>query len=96
MAQDRVIIHSSYSRGEYFFSTDHCQRIHAPETFPPGEDWVPTTFYLPQGVVPRPSLPEGVIRTQADVVTIHHQGDREIPNPDPRFQPSHSQDSEAW
>lgn len=81
-----VIIMSNMDRGEYFFSTDHCQRIHAPETFPSGS-WVPTTFYLPQGCVPRPSLPTGLIDSRADIVTIFHQGDREIPNPDPRYQP---------
>lgn len=94
--QDRVVVHTNVNTGDYFFSTDHCQKTHAPQTYPTESGWVPTTYYLPQGCVPRPSLPEGVIRTQADVVTIFHHGDREIPNPDPRYQPrSHSSDS-GW
>jgi hypothetical protein len=84
-----VIIHSR--RGEYFFSTDHCQGARGLSSYPKG--FVPTTFYLPHHVVPRPTCPSGWVETQEDVVKVYHEGDREIPNPEPRFQPAIKSDS---
>ena len=80
-----IVIHSNCARREYFFSTDHCQRAHSKEPYPDG--FVPVSFYLPHRVAPRPSLPDGVVRTRQDVVTVYHSEGREIPNPDPIFQP---------
>jgi len=88
LSRESVIIHSNMSRGEYFFSTDHCQGVYAKETYPKEEGWVPTTFHLPQTVVPRESLPSGLVETAADVITIFFSDSREIPNPDPKYQPS--------
>lgn len=79
-----VIIHASFLRREYFFSTDHCQGVKEGVAYPSG-DFVPTTFHLPMSVAPRPSLPSGVCESVADIITIFHSGDREIPNPDPRY-----------
>lgn len=79
----RVTIHSSLNRKEYFFSTDHCQQVHAPETYPKG--FVATSFYLPMTVVPRASLPSGIVQTVKDVITIFHSGDKEIPNPEKKY-----------
>jgi hypothetical protein len=81
-----IVIHSNSDRREYFFSTDHCQGVHASNTYPKG--FVPTTFHLPHYVVPRPTCPSGWVRTVADVILIYHPGDREIPNPDPSYQPT--------
>lgn len=86
----KVIIHSRMCgehEEEYFFSTDHCQGIkgRGEGTYPEG--FGPTTFYLPQTVVPRPSLPSGCVETVEDVIKIFFSGAREIPNPDPRYQP---------
>ena len=74
-----VIIHSHIGRGEYFFSTSHCQKT------APGI--VPTTFYLPMRVVARPTLPSGLVETADDVVKVFFYDAREIRNPDPHFQP---------
>lgn len=82
-----VIIHSNMSRCEYFFSTDHCQEVHSKDTYPEGE-WVPTTFHLPMSVVPRPSLPSGYVETVEELIAIFHSDEKEIPNPDPRYQPT--------
>lgn len=81
----RVIIHASSERKEYFFSTDHCQGVHAPASYPTG--FTPISFYLPQRVVPRPSLPSGLVETVKDVITIFFSDGAEIPNPDASFQP---------
>lgn len=72
---------------EYFFSTDHCQGVEGRErgTYPEG--FVPTTFYLPQTVVARPSLPSGRVETVADILTVFFDDYQEVPNPDPRYQP---------
>ncbi len=77
----RVILHSNLERGEYFFSTDHCQ----PKT-PAG--FVPITTTLPHRVTPRPALPSGVVATIEEMVLIYHDDQKEIPNPDPRYQPT--------
>jgi len=80
MLQQRVTIHSSLDRGEFFFSTDHCQE-HGLEGFVPG------TAYLPFDIVPRPALPSGVVATVQELVMIFHSNQKEIPNPDPSYQP---------
>jgi hypothetical protein len=82
-----VIIHSSMDRGEYFFSTDHCQGVRARDNYPHDQGFVPTTFHLPLKVVARPSLPSGMVESVEDVITIFHSRDREIPNPDSKYQP---------
>lgn len=66
--------------GHFCFSTDHCQEM--------DEGWVPISSSLPQQVAPRPSLPDGVIYTLEQYIMIYHGDDKEVPNPDPRYQPS--------
>lgn len=78
MPTDRVIIHANRRTKKFFFSTEHCQT--APEGF------VPSTSVIPQCVVSRPSLPDGVIRSREDLVMIFHTDQREIPNPNPLYQ----------
>lgn len=91
---NRFIIHSrtidgeeGVCREEYFFSTDHCQGVkgRGDGTYPEG--FVPTTHYLPFSVVPRPELPSGRVETLEDLLLIFYSDAREIPNPDPTFQP---------
>lgn len=81
-----VIIHSSRSLGRYFRSTNHMQRIESYEKYPAG--YVPVTFSLPHRVVPRTTLPTGVVETEQDLITIYFADAIEIPNPDPKFQPA--------
>lgn len=84
-----VIIHAGTreENREYFFSTDHCQRVDdkGKKTYPEG--FVPTTYYLPMSVVPRPSLPSGRVESIKDLLGIFFSDAKEIPNPDPSFQP---------
>ena len=85
----RVIIHARHTDTvkEYFFSTDHCQGVkgRGEGTYPEG--FVPVTSYLPQSVVPCPSLPSGSVETIEDLILVFYYDYKEIPNPDPRFQP---------
>jgi hypothetical protein len=86
--RERYIIHSRFGeKEEYFFSTDHCQGVkgRGEGTYPEG--FVPTTFYLPMTVVPRPCLPSGLVETLEQMILIFFKDAKEIPNPDPRFQP---------
>lgn len=63
----------------YFFSTDHCQkRI--------GKGWTPCTLTLPLKVVPRSSLPDGIVANKEDIKKIFLDDMEEIPNPDPNLQ----------
>lgn len=92
MLRDRVIIHARHTDTvrEYFFSTNHCQGVEANTfgiTVDSLEGFVPTTYYLPMTVVPRPSLPSGRVETLADILLIFYSGYTEIPNPDPKYQP---------
>ncbi len=65
---------------EFFFSTNHGQQDVS-------KDFVPMTVTLPLEVTPRESLPLGVIETAEDVKKVFHSKEKEIPNPDPNFQP---------
>lgn len=84
-----IIIHSKRTDEEevYFFSTDHCQGVkgRGEGTYPEG--FVPGSFHLPMSVVPRPELPSGRVETLADFLMIFFKDAKEIPNPDPRYQP---------
>ena len=89
-SRSSIIIHSKLhdmKREEYFFSTDHCQGVkgRSEGTYPEG--FVPCTFTLPMSVVPRPSLLSGRVETVADLINIFFSDAKEIPNPDPRYQP---------
>ena len=79
-----IVIHSSIGRGEYFFSTDHCQGVRT-KTYPAG--FVPITFTLPHAVVARPTCPSGWVETVSDVVAVYFPDSKEIPNPEPSYQP---------
>lgn len=82
---DNVVIHSNLHTGEYFFSTSHIQGVKAKETYPEG--FVPTTHYLPHSVVARPALPTGWVTNLKELLTIYYYDAKEIPNPDPSYQP---------
>lgn len=73
---------SSIENGHFFFTTDHCQLHNL------GSDYVPVTYRLPMSVVPRESLPSGVIETLDDLVLIFYSDMAQIPNPNPEFEPS--------
>lgn len=79
--RNSIVVISSYERGEYFFSTDHCQDHGL------GDDFVRVTNYLPMHVVPREGLEDGIIDTVEKLVFIFHHGETEIKNPNPKFQP---------
>jgi hypothetical protein len=59
---ESIITISNLSTGQFFFTTDHCQNHGL------GPNWVPCTATLPMHVVPRPCVPDGVVRTKEDYV----------------------------
>lgn len=79
---ETIIVISSIEKGVYFFTKDHCQKNR------PGADFVSVTHYLPSQVVPRESLPDGIIKNVKDLITIFYSDMTEIPNPDKSMQPS--------
>lgn len=82
--QPRFTLFSSLEKGQYFFSTDHCQ-LNNGEV--PG-DFVPVSFGLPQQIAPRPSLPDGIVATIEQYLEVFERGAEEIPNLNRRFQPA--------
>lgn len=66
----------------FFLSTDHCQESRVPAHF------VPVTTYLPYFVTPRPNFETGIIDTKEELTRfLTHNGETEIQNPDPKYQP---------
>lgn len=76
-----IIVISNLENNTYFFSTDHCQKHNL------GNNFVPCTHGVPSYVVPRESLPDGMIKNVKDLVAVFYDDMQEIPNPDPSFQP---------
>jgi len=77
----RITTISNLSLGQFFFTTDHCQKHGL------GPDWVPCTATLPMHVVPRLCVPDGIVRTKEDYMKVFYLDSVEIPNPDPTFDP---------
>lgn len=77
----RVTIISSLDRKIFFQSTDHCQKHKL------GNDFVPTTYKLPMKVIPRKSLPSGLIRNIDELISIFYDDMIEITNPDKNYIP---------
>lgn len=86
---NKIITISNINTNEYFFTTDHCQKHNL------GSDWVPCTFTIPMTCSPRKGLESGVINTLEEwrivfggkSCVIGSPDNKEIPNPDPAFQP---------
>jgi hypothetical protein len=70
---ESVVVVSSLSANECFVALDHCC-IQMMEEGLKGRGFVPTTFYLPHSVKPRPAFPDGVLRTADDVIRLYHEG----------------------
>ena len=73
-----VITFSNHERGEFFFSTNHCQNV--------TDDWITVTQRLPMKIVPRPGFEDGMIRSIDGLVAIFFSDMKLIANPDVRFQ----------
>jgi hypothetical protein len=82
MENKTIIIISNEETNTFFFSNDHCQNHGL------GKDFVPVTHYLPSRVVPRESVPDGIVKNVEDLVAVFYHYMEEIPNPDPSFQPN--------
>lgn len=82
----RYTIFSNRDKKQYFFSTDHLQRFNSSLGIE-GDGWVPCSGSLPIRVVPRPSLPDGLVDTMEKYLMIFHDDETEIPNPDYKFIP---------
>jgi hypothetical protein len=85
----RFTVICNLERKEFFFSTDHIQRYRSTIGSDLDEHWVPVSGVLPMQVTPRPSLPDGIIETIEEYIMIFHDDEKEIANPDPKFQPSY-------
>lgn len=81
MNLDTVIVISNYDNLTYFFTKNHCQNHNL------GSAYVSVTHYLPSHVVPRESVPDGIVRNVKDLVAVHYHEYKEIPNPDKDMQP---------
>ncbi len=77
----QIVVISNLDTMEYFFSKDHCQDHGM------GESWVPCTHCIPTHVVPRPSVPDGIVKNINDIVSVFYYDMKEIPNPDSNMQP---------
>jgi hypothetical protein len=81
----KAIVHVNYEKKEYFYSTDHIQEYHSKKPYP--EHFGPMTVWFPHVVAPRPTLPSGVVESLEDFQKVYLHDCKEIPNPDPDFQP---------
>jgi len=73
----KVITFSNREKGEFFFSTDHCQEVTG--------DWVPVTQRLPMKIVPRVGFENGMIRSIDGLIAIFFSDMELIANPNVRF-----------
>ncbi|MBI2065073.1 MAG: hypothetical protein HYT62_03425, partial [Candidatus Yanofskybacteria bacterium] len=76
---------------EYFFSTSFFQQRDS--RVPLSGDWVASSLSIPSTERPRHvepclKIPDGLITTKRQYLMVFHDGDKEIPNPDPKFQDS--------
>ena len=76
-----ITVIASYDARRYFFSTDHYQKHGLDDTY------VPVTYTLPIHVLPRPSLPTGIITNVDELKLVFYDEMVEIPNPNPDYQP---------
>lgn len=79
--RESIVVISNMEENTYFFSKDHCQNHGL------GDSFVPCTHYIPSSVVPRESLPDGIIKNVTDLVAVFYYDMKEIPNPDPNMKP---------
>ena len=78
--KEEIITVSNLDTGKFFFTTDHCQKHGLPDA------WVPITIYIPMKVVPRESLPEGIIKNKEDYKKVFCDDLEEIKNPQAEYQ----------
>lgn len=76
-----IVVISSLDNMTFFFSTNHCQEHGL------GENYVPCSHTVPMYVEPRPDIPDGFVRNATELVNVFYDDMKEIPNPDPNFQP---------
>ncbi len=77
----KVITHTNLTLGQFFFSTDPIQGWDL------GHDWVSCTALLPMRVVPRASVPDGIVDTIEKYIAVFLDDVKEIPNPDLGYAP---------
>jgi len=85
---DLTII-SNMEKEQFFLTIDHCQRysdISERSRIMEDNGWVPVTCHIPMYVKPRASVPDGVIRTKEEYISVFYYDYTEIPNPNPLYQ----------
>lgn len=75
MLRSSCVIISNDNNKTYFKSNNYCQSHGSLDGY------VPCTHYYPSNVAPRPSLPDGIIKSEQDVITIFYNDYEEISNP---------------
>jgi len=76
--EKRYTIVSNRERAEFFFARFH-------SNYNLGDEWVPVSFSLPMSVVPRPSLPTGIVKTIEQHNMIFFSDSKQIPHPKPEM-----------
>lgn len=69
---NEVVVFSSYDTNTFFISKSHTQHHNL------GDDFVPTTHYLPSNVKPRECLPDGIIKNINDVLNVFYSDMQQI------------------
>lgn len=77
-----VITFTNLENNTFFFSTNHCQNHDL------GNNYVPCTHTIPSSVVPRESVPSGIVKNIEDLKAVFYDDLKEIPNPDENYQPN--------
>lgn len=77
--KQQIVVISNWDTKTFFLSKDHCQTHNL-------DGYVPCTHYIPTIVVPRESVPDGVVKGLTDLVAVFYHDMKEIPNPDPNMQ----------
>lgn len=62
-------------RSFYLFTNDHCFSLQGGKDLGFNKSWVPSTTYMPLRVVPRASVPSGMVFTLDEYIAIFHSND---------------------
>lgn len=79
-----VITHTNLALGQFFFSTTTSQYWDGCYN-----NWVACPAELPMRVVPRASVPDGIVDTITKYIAYFFDGLKEIPNPDANYVPDY-------
>lgn len=79
--KQQIVVISNMDNNTFFFSTNHCQEHNL------GDNYVPCTHSIPIFVEPRPTVPDGIVKSVADLINVFYDDMKQIDNPDKNYQP---------